>query len=141
MRILTICHGNINRSPLSAAIARSYGHEVRTGGLSPASAGGMRAAKKTRDKVLPLGYDLMEHRSRRVKEDDVEWAEWVILYDNGNEKRFLNEFPEHAHKMVKLGIKDPGFMGKNTPEFHETIDKVIDLTRAWLDGYEEGMRA
>lgn len=134
MRVLVLCHGNVNRSPLAAAVLRAYDYfMVQDGGLAPDSAKGRVAAKKTREFAEEYGYDLTEHRSQLVDEGSVHWAEWVIMFDKGNERRFTERFPQHVHKIINFGIRDPGFMAKDSLEFKQTQAKVIQMVKAWAE--------
>jgi protein-tyrosine phosphatase len=86
MKILVLCHGNINRSPLFAAVLRGHTkHEVRSRGFGPT---GRRAPRRLR--ILAeekYGYDLSEHRSRQVSPEDFGWADLIVYMDLGQKRR------------------------------------------------------
>jgi protein-tyrosine-phosphatase len=135
--ILVLCHGNINRSPLAAAVlAQNPRLSVRQGRLKF----GHRlekAAKKMREAAAPLGLDLSAHRSRDVTLDDLLWADIIVYMDAGNRKRLIEFAGEHwdriAERTVCLGvfanpqrdrIPDPAFIKKGSPKFAEVVDLI-----------------
>lgn len=139
MKVLVVCHGNINRSPLAAAVLRAEqpGWEVREAALKawgnpdwkpePAAAK-MRAAAKAH------GYDLTSHRSRAITEEDMDWADVVLFMDSGNFNRMLaiRPTPGPGRGWVNLGtfvdksrIPDPAFMPKSSQQFAEVVPLII----------------
>jgi protein-tyrosine-phosphatase/predicted ATP-grasp superfamily ATP-dependent carboligase len=106
--ILVVCHGNIIRSPMAAALLRT-----RAAGLTPlalevscagthASAGAPadpRAIVAARE----LGIDLRSHRAQRLTRALVQQADLVIGMDFVNEATIIAAAPEAAKKTVLLG--------------------------------------
>lgn len=136
-KVLVICHGNINRSPLCAA------ELTRLGGLLIRSAGfvnpGTRAAKKMRDAAEANGLYLQTHRSTLITPEHLEWADKVIYMDGGNWKRLHSMLVGSEHpEVISLGhyakpkvstIPDPAFMAKTDPKFPKTVALILDATR------------
>ena len=133
-KLLIVCHGNINRSPLAAAILSQYPHlEIRQGRLKF----GHRdepASRKMRDAATELGLNLEGHRSRDITLEDIAWADGVIYMDSGNLKRLqamVQETPQsetmQAHCLAHFGdpprtrIPDPAFIARGTQEFHDVV--------------------
>ncbi len=84
MRVLVLCHGNINRSPFVAAlIARECpAWDVTSAGLKTRD--GRRASRKAREAAAERGLDLSEHRSRQVTLRALQDAHAVLYMDGGN---------------------------------------------------------
>lgn len=131
-RVLVLCHGNINRSPLCHAVLALHGIPVRSAGfVNP----GRRASKKMRDAAAALGIDLSEHRSQVITPEMYEWAELVVYMDGGNRDR-LQEFAfplPLARESVCLArfaetptarIPDPAFIKRDTPEFTAVVQLI-----------------
>lgn len=122
MKILVVCHGNINRSPLVAAAIRSGAThrnlpwEVRSVGMK---ARGGPATPKMRAYASSVLLDLSKHRSRLITADDCAWADIVLYMDSGNERRLRREWTEHIDKCFNLA----GWIGeKRIPDPHyETL--------------------
>lgn len=102
MTILVLCHGNINRSPLCAALLRQLlpGRAIESAGLR-SDAGGERATRKLRryvdarleeehDPVLvEVARELETHRSQPVTVELLDRAERIVLMDMGNLRRLV----------------------------------------------------
>ncbi len=140
MKVLVLCHGNINRSPAAAAVlARFKDLGVRSAGFRE---GGERASKKMREAMSARGYDLSAHRSRRVTREDVDWAERILVMDNGNARRFVAEFPDIGPQYLGLWaippvakIPDPVFLPRG-PEFERVVDLIVQAARNF--GIQQG---
>ncbi|MEV7936609.1 low molecular weight phosphotyrosine protein phosphatase [Kitasatospora sp. NPDC088264] len=82
-RILVVCLGNHNRSPIAAAVLTQIGGdkvEVRSAGLrerhvgNPPHTNAVRAAAEE-------GYDIRDHRAVKVNGHMLDWADAVIAMD------------------------------------------------------------
>jgi protein-tyrosine-phosphatase len=144
MRVLVLCHGNINRSALAAAVlqAERPDWEIRQGALKAHNNPAWRperAPLKMREAAAERGYSLEEHRSRAVEDADFDWADIVLFMDGGNHKRMIAIRPEPGpgKGWVNLGsyadlprIPDPNFMRRGSPEFLEIVDLIISASLA-----------
>lgn len=143
-KVLVLCHGNINRSPLCAQILKSSGEgkfEIKSAGfVNP----GRKASKKMRDAAAELGYNLEYHRSQLITKELVEWADLVILMDGGNQKRYSDfcNCGESMKKVRALGlyasppvtrIPDPAFIARGTPEFHDVVQLIYKATLNFIE--------
>lgn len=133
VNVLVLCHGNICRSPLAGAVLEQLLPEgsVRDRGLSTTER--RLAAKKVRDYAERLQLNLSGHRSRRVTQEDCDWAHIVVYMDGGNRKR-LGEF--RMRGKLCLGaviglprIPDPNYMRTGSAELKETLDDVVRACR------------
>jgi len=132
-RVLVLCHGNIMRSPIAAALLERSGlFRVRQAGLNQNMKEGKPTAKKCRDAANSLyGLDLSDHRSRKVTSDDLQWADIIFFMDNGNEKRLdyaMKQALCHTSQSLTrvYRLSDWQTPGKHIPQ----IKKVTDP--AWL---------
>lgn len=130
-RILVLCLGNVNRSPLCAAVLRAEGvKHVSSAGFLP---GGKKASKKTRDWAEAHGYDLSAHRSTEVTEKMAATADVVVVMDKGNVKRFREVFPAHAAKVRWLGgdarIPDPAWLPKDSEAFEAALQLNVKCSK------------
>jgi len=88
LRLLFVCSGNLCRSPMAAGLAR---HEAAERGLDvevrscgtiaqdgfPASENGVVACDE-------LGVDISDHRSQHLSKELVEWADHVLVMEEGH---------------------------------------------------------
>lgn len=144
-RVLVVCHGNINRSPLCAAVlARHPELEVRQAALKSWRRPDWRdepASKKMRDAAIELGLNLERHRSTAISQELLRWAQIVIYMDGGNKARLeamLDEAGDFTTELRCLGefadppvgrIPDPAFI-KRGPEFHDVVLLIYRASEA-----------
>lgn len=141
MKILFVCHGNVNRSAAAEIIAKQdYPHlDVRSCGLKTTN--GKITAKKMRDTLTEEGYPTNGIRSSVATQELVDWADKIFYMDDANKKRFLEQFPESDEKAEKLSnyiqgvnkIPDPAF-AKGTEMHHEVIKLIKLALNKWTTG-------
>jgi protein-tyrosine-phosphatase len=107
--VLFVCHGNIIRSPMAAAMLRKYFQEgdrpticIASAGLHANPEGGAdpRALVVARE----FGISLDDHRPQRLTHTLVEQAGVILVMDYRNEAQLLAQYPEARHKVFLLGM-------------------------------------
>lgn len=139
--VLVVCHGNINRSPLAAAVLRRFlplDWIVWEGALKDdVPLRGERAAAKMRDAAAEHGYDLENHRSRRIQMGEVTTARWIVYMDKRN-RRYLDLFEGTQERLLPLGqyaeprvesIPDPAWLKRDSPEFRNVVNLLIEASK------------
>ncbi|MFG2415098.1 low molecular weight protein-tyrosine-phosphatase [Streptomyces goshikiensis] len=129
-RILTVCLGNICRSPLAAAVLAQRGGadvEVRSAGLRDKWAGGpahpqMVAAAAVR------GYDLAGHRAAQVTPESLIWADSVLAMDTSVLDALEELAPdEETRRKIRRYLADqdvPDPYSKGEEAFAEVVELV-----------------
>lgn len=134
--MLVVCHGNICRSPLAGvALSRVLGEEsVRSRGFGEE---GKRAAKKVRVYAAEHGYDLENHRSQQVTQEDICWCSVCVYMDAGNLRRLIR-LKVPSDKLYCLGwalgqtrISDPNYVPKGS-KTDKILDNILDAVSKWL---------
>ena len=106
--LLVICHGNICRSPVAAALLRRAlapsGIAVESAGLigfnRPAPPEACAAAERH-------GIGLNEHRSRLVTADIARNADLIVVMDPSQERTIIERFGRRPVDILMLGDFDP----------------------------------
>jgi len=102
-RVLVVCYGNIYRSPFVGEYLRKHlptEIEVRTRGFHPVA--DRPSPAKHVEMCFRLGIDLSAHRSAILSQEDLEWADSVILMDRHNWAA-LAEAGVAREKLIWLG--------------------------------------
>jgi protein-tyrosine-phosphatase/predicted ATP-grasp superfamily ATP-dependent carboligase len=111
-KVLFVCYGNILRSPFASsylrvkAAAEGRGIAVRSTGIYH------RVGRGADPRGIAAGrrwdVDLSSHRSTRIDEELVRWADLILVMDRRNLGDMRREFPAAAHKTFMLGAVEPG---------------------------------
>lgn len=120
LKVLVICHGNVCRSPFAGEILRRVLGADRVRDKGVGSHDEVAPGRRCPDKVITfardMGYDLTQHRSARVTQDDIDWADIVVYMDERNRKR-LEAYDRVEGKLMSLGdgigvgsIPDPNML-------------------------------
>lgn len=137
MKVLFLCHGNVNRSAAAEIILKQdYPHiEVKSAGLKTTD--GRITAKKMRDVLNDVGYKTEGIRSTAVTQELVDWADEIFYMDDANKKRFVDKFGDlpKAQKLSNLipGVKkipDPAF-ANGTDMHHEVVNLIKTALNTW----------
>ena len=127
-KVLTVCHGNICRSPVAAALlARELeplGVEVQSAGFigfnRPAPAEAVAAAERH-------AVNLAGHRSRLLTNDLARGADLIVVMDAGQRRLVCERFGRFPRDIVLLGDLDPA------PVEARTVRDPIDQSRDVFD--------
>ena len=108
MNILFVCTGNISRSFLAKAlmlneIANNHikGIEVSSAGTGacPGAPADPEMVKFLKEKDIPKG----EHSSRMISEEDVNWADLILVMETFHYDYIIKSWPESGAKIEMLG--------------------------------------
>ncbi len=134
-KLLFVCTGNTCRSPMAEGLAKaSFGmeNEISSAGLEAWE--GTEASAQAIAVMNEMGIDLNGHRSQRITEELVGWADWVIPMTLAHEQRLYLLFPQYSTKFRYLGawgehgcdVSDPwGGSLESYRKSAQTISKLL----------------
>lgn len=149
VRIVTICSGNICRSPMAEGMLK---HKMNERELPAAiiSAGtlglvGHRASEHARAVMLKWGFSIDEHRSQKISVPLLRMADYLIVMAPRHERAILQLDPKLQPRIVRLWefsqnpiaeseIPDP--VGKNYEDFIINRDLIDECLENWLDSFD-----
>jgi len=141
--ILVVCTANICRSPVGESVIRDRLHRLGLDDWEVASAGtwaifGQPASYYSIEVLSEQGLDIMEHRSRPVDRDLLEWADLILCMELGHVEALQTEFPELADRIFTLSeMSGPGYSvydpyGEPRPAYEAMVVEVTKLVENGL---------
>lgn len=128
-RMLVVCYGNIYRSPFVGEYLRAHlpiEVEVRTRGFHPVAE--RPSPARHVEMCRRLGIDLSAHRSTILSQDDLEWADSVVLMDRHNWVALI-EAGVAPEKLLWLGALGSGSVEIPDPYAMDAADAERVLRR------------
>jgi protein-tyrosine phosphatase len=134
MKVLFVCHGNINRSAAGEIMLKQIKPEweVKSAALKDTK-GGERTAKKMRETLVDAGYP-GEIRSTPISQQLIDWADVIFYMDDSNHNKLKDKFGDSVfEKAIRISnyvsgvtkIPDPNF-AKGT-EMHKEVIKLLEI--------------
>ena len=145
-RILTVCTGNICRSPLADAMLRLQLAADGRGDIARVRSAGIATVpdKRVDDTVLyvakgqPRLLELLEqHRSQVLNPSLTWWADLILVMESRHARHIEKLDPSAKHKVHLLGqwthksIPDPYL--KHETEYREAHARIAQAVVAWRD--------
>ncbi|MFD7603391.1 low molecular weight phosphotyrosine protein phosphatase [Streptomyces mirabilis] len=136
-RILIVCVGNHNRSPIAAAVLAQLGGdtvEIRSAGLREKHVGKGAHTNMIRA-AAESGYDIEDHRAVRVNLRMLQWADTVLAMDRAvlGELHELADETSAAKLRLYLDGEDVHDPWQDAyPAFTECVKVIADGARPHL---------
>ena len=108
MNILFVCSANISRSFLAEMLLKNEIESLGIEGISVSSAGlfaypGVPPDSEMVNYLSKMGISVKDHESRRMTEDDVEWADLILVMERGHREIIRESWPQAGDKVELLG--------------------------------------
>lgn len=150
VRIVTICSGNICRSPMAEGILKRklQDRNIPAAIISAGTLGlvGHRAAEHARAVMQLWGFPIDEHRSQKISVPLLRMADYLIIMAPIHERAILQLDPTLKNRIVRLWeyalqplpkpeIPDP--VSKSYEDFLINRDLIDQCLEAWLDSFDD----
>lgn len=104
LRLLFVCTGNTCRSPLAEGMARAiFGELVQVSSAGINAWDGEAVSEHVVEILGELDIDLSMHRSRRINEELMSEADWIIPMTQAQAETLKRSFPQYSSKVRCLG--------------------------------------
>lgn len=118
MNILFVCTGNISRSFLAETLLLDEINKNHIQGINVSSAGtdacpGTQADPEMIRFLREKKISLIEHTSRMISGDDIDWADLILVMETYHYNYILKSWPESANKVEMLGK----YMATSQPDY------------------------
>ncbi len=154
-RVLFVCTGNTCRSPMAEHLLRHHLQDMADRGIEVQSAGvaavpGMSAASQAIEVLKEKGIS-MEHTSRPLTEELVEWADLILTMTGSHKQLVLSQFPKSVDKVYILKeyiIKADGTgsdevnkkMEEGNPDISDPFGGDVEVYRRSAEELEKAIR-
>jgi protein-tyrosine-phosphatase len=108
MNLLFVCSGNVSRSFLAEMLLRRELEDLGVGNISVSSAGlfaypGNPADPAMVGYLLQMGISAEGHESKPLTEEEVGWADVIMVMEKTQAKRIQDQWPQAQDKVDLLG--------------------------------------
>jgi protein-tyrosine phosphatase len=136
--VVFVCHGNIIRSPMAAALFATSAAARRSPPVRVVSAGlfavpGRPADPRALRAAVEAGSPLESHRAQLLTRPLVDSATVLFVMDRLNEAELVCRFPDAAGRTLLLGAfaRDPGSgAGTRDAAIDDPVEGTLDDVRA-----------
>ena len=108
MNLLFVCSANISRSFLAERLMKHEIEKRRIPYVNVQSAGiyanpGFPADSKMVEYLKAQDIPVPEHESRRIQEEDIRWADHILVMEKVHAKDIITLWPEAENKVNQFG--------------------------------------
>ena len=108
MNILFVCSGNVSRSFLAEMLLKNEVELNNLDNISVSSAGllaypGNPPDSRMVDYLSKTGIPVKQHWSRQITEEDMDWADLILVMEKDHVKMIEKSWPEMTGKVELLG--------------------------------------
>ncbi|TWO72290.1 low molecular weight phosphotyrosine protein phosphatase [Caenimonas sedimenti] len=134
--ILTVCIGNICRSPMAQALLAHALPDATVASAGTAAMVGMPADEGAQRLMQARGLDISKHRAMQVHREVCRWADLILVMDTDQKKELEQAYPVVLGKVFRIGehakrdVPDPYKRGEAA--FRDALAIIDDGAQQWL---------
>ena len=139
LRVMTVCTGNICRSPMAEIVLRHHLEAAGLGGhVAVDSTGisdeehGRPVDRRARTALEARGYVVGDHRARRVRADELPARDLVLAMTQHHARVLRSMLPPGDERVVMFRAFDPA-----APVVVDGDERVLDVDDPWYGGSED----
>ena len=135
--ILTVCVGNICRSPVAAAILRQNLPHLAVASAGIGAVVGSDVDPTAREVAEVAGVIVGEHAARQFTREIGEQHDLILVLEGGHKREIERIAPELSGRVMRLsrwnGDEDIPDPYRKSREYHEYVYALIEeSTKAWV---------
>ena len=136
--ILTVCIGNICRSPSAERILQSLmpNKQISSAGIGALVDKGIE--ENAAQLLSKNSYNAENHKARQVSESIINNADLILVMEKKHQQVLMQKYPSASGKIMLLGkwnndeeIPDP--YRKSTEAFEHAFKQIEKNSKAWFD--------
>lgn len=111
--VLTVCHGNLCRSPMAAAMLKNRDETLRVRSAGLAAEVGQPAASEALAALMEIGIDIRSHRATQLTRELANQADLILTMTSGQSRSLQLLYPTMRGRIFTLccfddiDIEDP----------------------------------
>lgn len=140
MKVLCVCKGNSDRSPLMARVLQKFLHDggqanisCESAGILDVSAQGNPASALLLKAGCLLGLDFSDHRTRWINDIPLNEFDWFVCVDEHVAAEVIARGASHA-KVINANVPNPWPIHKWI-EYRPTVTRILAAMFEVIDNY------
>jgi protein-tyrosine phosphatase len=148
IKVLFVCMGNICRSPTAEGVFTKLIAEKKLASQFAVDSAGTHAYHvgnppdyRAQQAALKRGVELQHLRARRIHDSDFEYFDYILVMDEDNYSRIMDDCPDEHKEKVKYFLEFAPHLGvREVPDpyygeklgFERVLDMVEDASLGFL---------
>jgi protein-tyrosine phosphatase len=131
--ILTVCAGNVCRSPMAQALLQALLPESRVASAGLHAIEGMEIDSSVVCVMGKVGIDLSPHRARRLSREMCEQADLILVMESVHKRTIDLSYPQGRGKVhcLDFGEDVPDPRGKSLVDYEVALERISRHTGDW----------
>jgi protein-tyrosine phosphatase len=131
--ILTVCAGNVCRSPMAQGLLQAILPESRVLSAGLQATEGMEIDRSVVRVMTRVGIDLSPHRARRLSRKMCEQADLILVMESAHKRTIDLRYPQGRGKVHCLDVGEdvPDPRGKSFADYETALARISRHAEDW----------